>query len=159
MKKSYLAVIGILAALSLSGVSLAGLDKEDSEKRDDRRSSQDRGADFGRMIAHLELDEEQAQIVMNIVEASRPEIEALRQRIRANHEATRSLDVSGADFGTKLQNLAVENGELTAEMTILQGRVRADVHAVLTPEQQGKLAEVTLDRQQRFRERSARTAK
>ena len=159
MKKSYLAVIGTLVVLSLSGASFAGQDKEDGDKRHDRRWSQDRGPDFGRMIEHLELDEEQTLVVMNIMEASKPEFESLRQRTRANHEATRSLDVTDADFGTKLQNLAAENGELTAEMTILQGRVRADVHVVLTVEQQQKLAEATLNRQQRFRERSARPVK
>jgi len=159
MKKSYLAVIVTLVALSLSGASFAGQDKEAGDERHDRRWSQNRSPDFGRMIEHLELDEEQAQVVMNIMEASKPEFELLRQRTRANHEATRSLDVADADFGSKLQNLAAENGELTAEMTILQGRVRADVHAVLTPEQQRKLAEATQNRQQRFRERSARSAK
>ena len=159
MKKSYLAVIVTLVVLSLSGASFAGQDKEGGDQRHDRRGSQDRGPDIGRMIEHLELDEEQARIVMNIMEASKPEFESLRQRTRANHEATRSLDVSDAEFGTKLQNLAIENGELTTEMTILQGRVRADVHGVLTPAQQQKLAEATVNRQQRFRERSARSAK
>jgi len=159
MKKSYLAIIGALVVLLSSGASLAGQDKEDGDKRHDRRWSQDRGPDFGRMIEHLELDEEQAQVVTNIMEASKPEFESLRQRTRANHEATRSLDVSAADFGTRLQNLAAENGELTAAMTILQGRVRADVHAVLTPEQQQKLVEAAVKRQQRFREKSARSAK
>lgn len=159
MKKSYLAIIGALVVLLSSGASLAGQDKEDGDKRHDRRWSQDRGPDFGRMIEHLELDEEQAQVVTNIMEASKPEFESLRQRTRANHEATRSLDVSAADFGTRLQNLAAENGELTAAMTILQGRVRADVHAVLTPEQQQKLVEAAMKRQQRFREKSARSAK
>lgn len=160
MKKSYLAVIGTLVVLSLPGASFAGQEEnEDSYQRHDRRGPQDRGPDVGRMIEHLELDEEQSRIVMNIMEASKPEFESLRQRSRANHEATRSLDVSDAEFGAKLQSLAIENGQLTTEMTILQGRVRADVHGVLTPDQQRKLAEATVNRQQRYRERSARPAK
>ena len=159
MKKSYLVIIGTLAALLLIGVSFAGQGTEDGNKGHDRRWSQDRGPDIGRMMEHLELNEEQSLAVTNIMEAARPEFETLQRRTRENHIASRSLDVNDADFGEKLQNIAAENGGLATEMTLLQGRVRADVHSVLTPEQQQKLAETTLNRQKRLGERARQTGK
>ena len=93
------------------------------------------------MTRHLDLDDEQSQAVGNILGAASPEIEALRDRARASRQAVRELDVDDPDYGSHLQNLSTEIGALTSEATLLHGRLRADIYAVLTPEQRERAAE------------------
>ena len=69
------------------------------------------------------------------MEAAAPEFEAVRNRSRENREAIRALDVSDPGYGPSLQDLAARSGELAAELTLLTGRVRAEVAGVLTEEQ------------------------
>lgn len=88
-----------------------------------------------RMQRHLDLDETQTQQMSNIFDAAKPEIDALRAALRENREATRSLDTSDPDYSARLQNLSTANADLAGKMTLLHGRLRAEVHAVLTPEQ------------------------
>ncbi len=93
-----------------------------------------------RMTRHLELDDTQSQAIGNILAAAKPEIDALRERARANREAMHSLDVNDPDYGSNLQNLSVGIGALTSEATLLHGRLRAEVYAELTPEQRERAA-------------------
>ena len=103
------------------------------------------------MTRHLDLDDEQSQAVGNIIDAARPEIDALRQRAKENRNAMQSLDVDDPDYGTNLQNLSTEIGALTSEATLLHGRLRADVFAHLTPEQRTRAAAGRGGMHERFR--------
>lgn len=94
-----------------------------------------------RMAKQLDLDETQQQTINNIVEAARPEFESLRERAGVNRQAMRNLVTTDPDYSAKLSNLAIENGELMAEGTILFGRVRAELSAELTEEQRAMLEE------------------
>jgi Spy/CpxP family protein refolding chaperone len=104
------------------------------------------------MTRHLDLDEAQAQTMSSLLESAKPEIDALRERGEAARRAMHELDVSDPDYHTKLNNLSVEIGMLTSEATLLHGRLRAEVFALLTPEQQKLAAEG----RERFRHRGFR---
>ena len=93
-----------------------------------------------RMSEHLDLDETQRQSVENILEASKPEFEALRDRFTANREALQALDPADASYSVNLEAAAAENGRLATEATLLRSRVRTEINAVLTEEQREKLA-------------------
>lgn len=96
---------------------------------------------MARMITRrLELDDNQTERVSNIMAGVKPEFDVLRERGTLNHEAMRSLDVDDPDYGAKLQNLSAEQGELAATTAELRGRIRAEIHAILTPEQREKFA-------------------
>ena len=88
---------------------------------------------------HLDLTDAQRQSIENIVEASKPEMQAIREQARANRQAIRTLDTSDPSYETALNNIAVSNGELATAGTLLAVRVRNEVHAVLTDEQREKL--------------------
>lgn len=98
-----------------------------------------------RMVEHLsrrlDLDETQQQALTNVVEAAAPEMEVLRDRARQNRDAIRKLDVNDPDYDARLANLAGENGELATAATLMHGRLRAEIDALLTPEQRATLAE------------------
>jgi len=92
------------------------------------------------MTRRLDLDEAQAEQVSNIIAAAKPEFDSLREKGHANREAMRDLNVEDADYDAKLQNLSADQGELATSASELRGRIRAEVHAVLTPEQREKMA-------------------
>jgi Spy/CpxP family protein refolding chaperone len=94
-----------------------------------------------RMTRHLDLDDTQSQTIGNIIEAAKPEIDALRERVQTTRMAIHELDVDDPDYGSDLQNLSTQIGALTAEATLLHGRLHAAVFAELTPEQRERAAE------------------
>lgn len=91
------------------------------------------------MVDHLDLDDAQRQEIENILEAAKPEFEALREAAIANREALEALDPVTASYSADLDAIAAENGRLATEGTLLAVRVRGEVHAVLTDEQIAKL--------------------
>ncbi len=147
MTQRYITIIAVLAALAVFGNSLA---------QDDNASGHDRGKQAGehrgpghafgdpammieRMASRLDLAETQRQSLSNIMEAARPEFAALRDAARENREAIHALDIDDPDYGAALQNLAAKSGELAADLTLLTGRVRGEVAAILTTEQRATL--------------------
>ena len=149
MKKLYSTMIATLAVFAVSGNALAqahdGAGHGRSERPGEHRGP---GRGFGepammieRMAEHLELDEIQRQSITNIVEASKPEFAALRDAARDNREAIKALDVGDPAYGSELQNLSVRSGELAAELTLLTGRLRGEIAAILSDEQRQLLEE------------------
>ena len=108
------------------------------------------------MADHLDLDDAQRETVQNIVEAARPELEALREQVRANREALRALDATDPAYSTELNNIALSNGQLATEGTLLFTRLRVEIDAVLTEEQREKLARGKERMRQAFERRSQR---
>jgi Spy/CpxP family protein refolding chaperone len=90
----------------------------------------------------LELDEVQVQQVRNIIVASKLEFEAVREQRRENHMARRDMDESDADYAVKSDQLASTRRDLEASSKELRGRMRTEINALLTPEQQAKFSEV-----------------
>ena len=109
------------------------------------------------MADHLDLDDAQRDAVNNIIEAAKPEIQALREKVRANREALEALDANDAAYSAELNNIAISNGELATEGTLLFTRIRTDVHAVLTDEQIAKLERGKERMKKRFKERRQRS--
>lgn len=147
MTQRYIKIIAVLTALTVSGNLLAQDDGESGYDRG-RQAGEHRGPGlaFGdpvmmieRMASRLDLAETQRQSLSNIMEAARPEFAALRESARENREAVHALDVDDPDYGAALQNLAAKSGEHAAELTLLTGRVRSELAAILTAEQRATL--------------------
>ena len=151
MKKTFAYACSVLCLLGFSALALAGHDG-------DRRGHH--GMMFGemgnpdRMLEHmvrrLDLDENQEQKIGNILSAASPEAEVLRERGRTTREAIAALDTSDPDYNVKIQDLALEVGEIATAATLLHGRVRAEVAAELTDEQVAELAEGRARMHERF---------
>ena len=92
-----------------------------------------------RMADHLDLTDDQRVSIENILQAAKPEFETLRDQAMANRDAIESLDPTDPAYDTTLQNIAISNGQLATEATLLMARVRGEAHAVLTAEQIAKL--------------------
>ncbi len=102
---------------------------------------QDSGKMVERLTKRLNLNDAQQQSVQNILDGAQPEIEALRERAKANREAMQALDTSDPNHSTVLNSVAVESGQLVTERSLLFFRVHNEVNAVLTDEQRETLAE------------------
>jgi Spy/CpxP family protein refolding chaperone len=149
MYRTIIIIAMSLAALSVTGGSaLAGQSDEGTDATESRRDPRHRGRDFdgpgflaARAAEHLDLDEAQSADLQNILTAAKPEFDVLKKRGRDTMEALMALDPEDADYGAALQNLSVESGQVATDLILLHGRVRAEVHALLTPEQRATLAE------------------
>ena len=91
------------------------------------------------MADHLDLDDTQRDSVRNILEAAKPELDALREQARGNRAALMALDSSDPAYSTELNNIAVCNGQLGREGALVLTRIRREGSADLTREQRGKL--------------------
>lgn len=107
---------------------------------------------LGRMADRLGLDDTQRETLRNIMDAARPEFDALHEKAKANRDALASLDAGSAE----VQNIAISNGELATEATLLFARVRGEINAVLTEEQRAELAELRALRDERRGDRLQR---
>ena len=139
----------LIAGFSVSGGAVvAGQADEGAAAPERHQEHRQRGRDFDgpgflseRATELLGLDDAQSQQVKNILEAAKPEFDALRERGRELRQALMALDPADADYGAALQNLSVDSGQVATDITLLHGRVRSEVNAVLTPEQRSLLAE------------------
>ena len=136
-----MSAVFLLAAFSGDVIAQdgTGLDSERGKRpghhRGPGRGVDDPGMLLERMVRHLELDQVQQQTVANIMDASKPEFDALREASRANREAIHALDVSDPEYGARLTNLSAKSGELAAGLALLKGRIRGEIAAVLTEDQ------------------------
>ncbi|MDA0679010.1 MAG: Spy/CpxP family protein refolding chaperone [Proteobacteria bacterium] len=150
MKTQHKAILSTLVALSLAGgvaISQEQTDSGHSGEHGQRMQHRgDRGARLApdqmieMMTRRLDLDESQTEQVSNVMLTAKPEFESLREKEEAHRIATRTLDVNDPEYNLKLADLAAESGEIAAASTELRGRIRVQVHAILTPEQQEKLS-------------------
>ncbi len=159
MKKIVAATLAVMMS-TVAGTGAFAQDSESDEGEHQMRGERHRMRHDGfgdparmleRMTRHLDLDDTQSQTIRNIIEASRPEIDALRERAQTARKAMHELDVNDPYYGNNLQNLSTQIGALTSEATLLHGRLRADVFAELTPEQRERAAEGRGRMRHRFR--------
>jgi Spy/CpxP family protein refolding chaperone len=112
-----------------------------------------RGGDPERMLEHmadyLDFDQAQRASLENILEAAKPEIQAMREQMRVNRHALETLDPGDPAYEILLSDIAISNGELAAQGTYLFTRIRAEVGAILTDEQREKIKR----KKERIRER------
>ena len=154
--KSY--TIALLALVSLAAFSTNAV--ADPHGRQGALFGAGPGFGFGgpglmleHMADHLDLDDAQREQVQNVLEAARPEMQALREQVRANREALQALDTSDPSYSTELNNIALSNGQLATEGTLLFTRVRTEINAILTDEQREKLARGKERMRQAFEQR------
>jgi len=150
MRRKWTTLITTLAVALMANGSLAAQEQDGSDRSEKwERGGSMRGArapDPEKMISgisrRLELDEVQVQQVRNIIDATKPEFAAMRERGRANYLARRELDQSDVDYDAKLQQLASTRQDLQASSRELRSRIRTEINAILTPEQQAKFSEL-----------------
>lgn len=147
MKLHVLVIVAMLTASVAGSVALA--ESSEGWEHGKRGMQGPREGGFGdparmveKMSQHLALDDVQRQSVQNILDAAKPEMEAMRERMQAVRENKRALEsVDDASRSALVSQIAVEEGQLVTEGFLLRDRVHTDISAVLNEEQRAKLAE------------------
>ena len=91
-----------------------------------------------RMAKDLNLSQEQQTQIQKIRSESRETMRAMRDTMLANRDAMEKLDPTAKDYMAQVDKLAAEKGAIVEGMTQEHARVRAEMAAILTPEQRIK---------------------
>lgn len=101
----------------------------------------------------LNLTDAQREQVRGILESHRAEAASLRQRAGAAHQALHAATSAATVDEAAITQQSQAFSGLIAEAAVLRARVRSEVLAVLTPEQQAEATRIAADRQARMQER------
>jgi Spy/CpxP family protein refolding chaperone len=102
-------------------------------------------------LSALNLTDAQREQVRTIMQGHRDEGQALVQKAQTSMEALRKATDATVDEGAAAQH-GQALGAVIAEAAVLRGRVRGEVFAILTPEQQAEANKIAADRQQRMQQ-------
>lgn len=143
-------IVAVVSILVLMSGATSGLAEQHEGHRADRDGHHRGDREHGprnpdrmieRMTRYLDLDELQQEKMSNIMMAAKPELDALRDRSKANSDARHALDEGESDYASRLADIAAEKGEIVTEREMVMGRVRTEIHAELTEDQLAKVAE------------------
>lgn len=94
------------------------------------------------MADRLQLSPEQRNAIRDLMERERPRMQALREEQFANRQRLMDTPTDAAAYDSVVQEVAEENGRLTAERIRRRGQLRAEIHGLLTPDQRARAREV-----------------
>ena len=90
---------------------------------------------FERMSTKLGLSDTQKTQVQELMKNHRNAMKPLRDEKRAIRTEMMSLDVTAADYDSKVQEIANRQSAIVSQMTIARGEKRKQMAGILTPEQ------------------------
>ncbi|WP_241696998.1 Spy/CpxP family protein refolding chaperone [Mariprofundus sp. KV] len=129
----------VASALFIAGANMAyAFGGPDGERNMDRRAE--------RMAEKLNLSDTQRDQFKQIHEQGRGEGQAIHEAMQKNRDALHKLDPSAKDYAKQVARLANEKAELVKQMVVHRSEVRAEVHAMLTPEQREKATQMRMER-------------
>lgn len=115
------------------------------------------GHDFGLMreigIGRLDLTDAQRQQVRTILQGQRDTQGQIRQRMRAAHKALNDAVSAPAFDEAAVRARSAELAAVQADAAVVRARIRSEVWAILTPEQQQKATELRAKMAERFQQR------
>ena len=114
------------------------------------------GHGAGIALRALDLTEAQREQVRQLTEQYREQTRTLVERVRAAREAQREAMEATTFNEQEVRVTAQAFAEAQTEMAVLQARLRSDIHALLTPDQQQQLATMQAERETRQAERRER---
>lgn len=137
LKRALLLVVA--SALFVAGANMAyAFGGPNGEKNMERR--------IERMAERLNLNDSQRSKFKQIHEANRGEMMAIHQAMQKNREALHGLDPAAKNYSSEVARLAAEKAELVKQMVTHRSEVRAEVHAMLTPEQRQQAKQMRMQR-------------
>lgn len=149
-----------VAAVALAGVlSVAAL----AEAQGPRPGGPGRGFGFGPRgalaglpVGSLNLTQAQQDLIRDIRERHRTEMRQVEAKLRAARLAQqKALNAIPADESA-IRTATLAAAEVEAEIAVQQARLRGEIYAALTPEQQAQVTKTLAEREQRMQERQKR---
>jgi len=100
----------------------------------------------------LDLTDEQKAKVKEIMEANKATFEPTMQAMKDNHTKLAELGKDGLFDQAALEAIAKEQGDLFAKTIVQKESVKAQIFAILTPDQKAKAAEQRTKFEERFKD-------
>jgi Spy/CpxP family protein refolding chaperone len=146
--------ISLIGGLLISSIALAA-PQPDTDSKDGVRGChhgkhagmmgqgiKGEGRFLDRMADRLELTTEQRSSVKAALEKSKPQMTAIKEKMRTNRKALRELGGDGNSDDNKVQALARERGDLVASLVIERSKIRSDIQQILTDKQREQMKQM-----------------
>jgi periplasmic protein CpxP/Spy len=108
------------------------------------------GFEFHHLLKQLDLSTTQQEQVKAIFQQEKPTLQSLHQQMEQNRTAMDNLQASGAFDENKTRTLATQGSSTMVEMEVEHQKIKAEITALLTPDQKTKLAQLQAEHQQRM---------
>lgn len=149
MKKSIIAILAIVV-LGLGAVFIFA---QKGRMRHGGFGDGFGGRGFARMAQKLNLSDEQKSQVKTIMEDSKTRVKPLMESLRENRKQAENLGQDGAFNEEQVNQIADSQSETMKQLFIEKEKTKAQIFAVLTPEQRTQAAEMKEQFKNRSKER------
>lgn len=106
--------------------------------------------DLGPAIHQAGITEDQQQQIKDVMDSHRDEFRAIGERMRTVHEGMRALVEADTIDENAIRAKTLEVAAVEADQVILGAKVRAEILALLTPEQTAKVKAFRAEMQKRI---------
>jgi Spy/CpxP family protein refolding chaperone len=106
-----------------------------------------------RMATELQLTADQQQKLKGVFESARPEMEQVREKARQNADKLRAATPGTRNYDAVVSEVARNAGDLATRAVTNGAQLRAQVWAILTPDQRQKMESLQAQRRERMKER------
>lgn len=107
-------------------------------------------------LGALDLTEAQREHVRQLTQQFREQTRTLAARVQTAQESRRQAFEAVPFNEQQMRSAAQALAEAEADLAVQRARLQADVYALLTPEQQGRLQKMRADRAARIKQRTGR---
>ncbi|MEP6903002.1 MAG: Spy/CpxP family protein refolding chaperone [Actinomycetota bacterium] len=111
------------------------------------------GSGFARITEKLGLSDEQKTQVKAILEDSKTRLKPLLETLRENHKQIENLGTDGVYNEVQVQQIAGSQAETTKQLIIEKEKTKAQIFALLTPEQRTEAAKMKDRFKDKFKKR------
>ena len=151
MKKLTTAFLAI--ALVAVGTIFVFAQKADGGKGKFKRGFGHRRGGFERIAEKLNLTDAQKAQIKQIREASKTTVQPLRENMKSIRQQLREAAADGNFNEAQVQNLANQQANVMAQLTVEKIRAKSQIFAILTPEQQTQAKALKEQMKERFKNR------
>jgi len=151
MKKATIAILAIVV-LVLGGIFIFA----QKGKRDGFGGRGFGGRGFERIAQKLNLSDEQKTQVKTIMEDSKTRLKPLMESMRESHKQAETLGTDGVFNEEQVNQIANSQSETMKQLFIEKEKTKAQIFAILTPEQRAEAAKMKDMFKERFKGKGKR---
>ena len=143
----------LVAALGLGSAALAQGPRGGGPGGPGRGGPGGRGALGGLPVGQLNLTQAQQDLIRDIRERNSTELKQVETRVREAHAAQQKAIEAIPVNEAAIRAATLALGEVQADVAVLQARVRGEIFASLTADQQAQVKKLLAERDQRAQQR------
>jgi Spy/CpxP family protein refolding chaperone len=145
MKKSLSVTLAALALAGGTAYAIAASDErwegcernwQGSEHRMEHKQHRGAGGFMKHLGKELEMTSEQREQVRNLMEQRHDSLQKTRSQLHETRKLLWQLDPGSDSYQADVAQLAQQKGALMGSMVQYHGQLKADIYALLSPEQQ-----------------------